>query len=63
MSKPTAGHRCLGVTRYVDVVCECGWRSEVVLQWRQALAYEQWRKHITQCNGAALHPEPETGEA
>lgn len=41
----TKGHRCLGVSQWVEVVCECGWKSDMLRLKETKATYAQWRKH------------------
>jgi len=50
--KPVEGHKCLGLQRWVEVRCECGWRSDMLRLAEQAGVYQQWRDHVSHCADA-----------
>ena len=50
--KPKTGHKCRGLQRWVEVRCECGWRSDLLRPAEQAAVYEQWRNHAAGCEQA-----------
>ena len=50
--RPITGHKCVGLTRWVQVRCECGWTSDLLRPAEQAGVYNQWRRHAAKCGDA-----------
>ena len=61
--KPVPGHRCIGLTLWVLVGCECGWRSDQLRASERATVYAQWRDHVAHCVEAAEDAELEAALA
>jgi len=45
------GHKCLPPQVFVQVSCECGWKSNMwSTKGARSLAYDEWRQHIQECS-------------
>lgn len=50
MSKTLSGHKCERVQVWVEVICECGWRSTMAGgPGARATGYAEWRQHRDHC--------------
>lgn len=44
------GHKCHPAQIFVQVSCECGWKSSMwSTKGARAAAYDEWRQHIKEC--------------